>query len=72
MIVSILYGNELVNIAAVTNMTGILVALFGEATAGWIAVVIMPPLLLLVGEVTPKTIGVSDPLRISANVVARP
>ena len=63
LIVSILCGNELVNIAAVANMTGILVALFGEAKAGWIAVLVMLPLLLLVGEVTPKTIAVSNPQR---------
>jgi putative hemolysin len=72
LIVSILCGNELVNIAAVTNMTGILVTLYGGAKAGWIAVLVMLPLLLLVGEVTPKTIAVSNPRRISADVVARP
>ena len=72
LIVSILCGNELVNIAAVANMTGILVALYGEAKAGWIAVIVMLPLLLLVGEVTPKTIAVSNPRRVSSQVVARP
>jgi CBS domain containing-hemolysin-like protein len=72
LIVSILCGNELVNVAAIANMTGILVALYGEARAGWITVLVMLPLLLLVGEVTPKTIAVSDPRRMSANLVARP
>ncbi|NNE00470.1 MAG: HlyC/CorC family transporter [Pirellulaceae bacterium] len=72
LIVSILCGNELVNIAAIANMTGILVALYGEAKAGWIAVIVMLPLLLLVGEVTPKTIAVTNPRRISAGVVAGP
>ena len=72
LIVSVLCGNELVNIAAVANMTGILFALYGEAQAGWIAVLVMLPLLLLVGEVTPKTIAVSNPRRISADLVARP
>jgi CBS domain containing-hemolysin-like protein len=72
LIVSILCGNEIVNIAAVANMTGILVALYGEARAGWLAVLLMLPVLLLVGEVTPKSIAVSDPRRISADVVARP
>ncbi|QDV40984.1 Magnesium and cobalt efflux protein CorC [Stieleria neptunia] len=72
LIVSILCGNELVNIAAVANMTGILVALYGEAKAGWIAVLVMFPLLLLVGEVTPKTIAVTNPRRISAGIVAGP
>ena len=32
----------------------------------------MFPLLLLFGEVTPKTIAVSDPVRISAGLVAAP
>ncbi len=72
LIVSILCGNELVNIAAVSNMTGILVALYGEARAGWITVFVMLPLLLLMGEVTPKTIAVSDPRRISSEFVAKP
>jgi CBS domain containing-hemolysin-like protein len=72
LIVSILCGNELVNIAAISNMTGILVALYGEAKAGWITVLVMLPLLLLVGEVTPKTIAVSNPRRISSDVIARP
>ncbi len=72
LIVSILCGNELVNIAAIANMTGIMVELYGEARAGWIAVLVMLPLLLLVGEVTPKTIAVSNPERVSADLVAGP
>ena len=69
LIVSILCGNELVNIAAIANMTGILVALFGPADAGWISIAVMLPLLLLLGEVTPKTIAVSNPSRVSAGIV---
>ena len=72
LIVSILCGNELVNIAATANMTGILVILYGEARAGFITVLIMLPLLLLFGEVTPKTIAVSNPIRISSSIVAGP
>lgn len=72
LIVSILCGNELVSIAGIANMTGILVALYGEARAGWITVGVMLPLLLVVGEVTPKTIAVSNPQRVSADIVARP
>jgi len=72
LIVSILCGNEIVNIAAIANMTGILIALFGEARAGWMSVAVMLPLLLLFGEVTPKTIAISDPRRVAAGVVARP
>ncbi|MGD2083219.1 MAG: hemolysin family protein [Chromatiales bacterium] len=72
LIISILCGNQLINIAAVANMTGILVTLYGEERAGVINVVVMVPLLLLLGEITPKTIAVANPVRISAGVVAAP
>jgi len=72
LIISILCGNELVNIAAAANMTAILVSLYGPERAGWISVLVMVPLLLLFGEVTPKTISVSDPVRISTGMVASP
>jgi CBS domain containing-hemolysin-like protein len=72
LIISILSGNELVNIAAAANMTGILVTLYGEDRAGWINLLVMVPLLLLFGEVTPKTIAVSNPLRVSTAIVAYP
>jgi CBS domain containing-hemolysin-like protein len=72
LIISILCGNELVNIAATVNLAGILVVLYGEDRAGWINVIVMFPLLLLLGEVTPKTIAVSNPVRISAGLVAGP
>jgi len=72
LIISILCGNELVNIAAAANMTGILVVLYGGERAGWISVLVMVPLLLLFGEVTPKTISVSNPVRVSTGIVASP
>jgi len=72
LIISILCGNELVNIAAAANMAGILVTLYGVERAGWISVFVMVPLLLLFGEVTPKTIAVSNPMRVSSSVVAAP
>jgi hypothetical protein len=65
LIISILCGNELINIAAAANMTGILVRLYDVERAGLISTLIMVPLLLLFGEVTPKTIAVSNPVRIS-------
>lgn len=72
LIISVLCGNQLINIAAVANMTGILVALYGEERAGVINVLVMVPLLLLLGEITPKTVAVSNPVRISAGTVASP
>jgi CBS domain containing-hemolysin-like protein len=67
LIISILCGNELVNIAASANMAGILVVLYGDGEqAGLINILVMVPMLLLLGEVTPKTIAVSIPVRYSA------
>nr|VFK57594.1 MAG: Hemolysin, contains CBS domains [Candidatus Kentron sp. TUN]VFK61520.1 MAG: Hemolysin, contains CBS domains [Candidatus Kentron sp. TUN] len=72
LIISILSGNELLNIAAAANMAAILVALYGSENASWINLLIMVPLLLLLGEVTPKTIAISNPVRISTSLVAGP
>ena len=71
LIISILCGNELVNIASAANMAAILLLVFGEQDVGWINILIMVPLLLLIGEVTPKTIAVSFPLKFSTVVSAR-
>jgi len=72
LIISILCGNELVNIAAAANMAGILVGLYGVDRAGLINILVMVPLLLLFGEVTPKTIAVSNPVGVSTRIVATP
>lgn len=72
LIISILCGNELVNIAAVANMTALLVLLYGPERAGILSIVIMVPLLLILGEITPKTIAVANPVRLSTGVVAAP
>ncbi len=71
LIISILCGNELVNIASAVNMTGILLLVFSEQEVGWINILIMVQLLLLIGEVTPKTIAVSTPVKFSTRVSAR-
>jgi CBS domain containing-hemolysin-like protein len=70
LIISILCGNELVNIASSVNMAAILLMLFGH-DAGWVNILVMVPLLLLVGEVTPKTIAVNHPLGFAQRVSAR-
>ena len=72
LIISILCGNELINVAASANMATILVSLYGPENAEWVNVALMVPLLLLFGEVTPKTIAVSNPVRYSTGVVAGP
>lgn len=72
LIISVLCGNELINVAAAANMAAILIALYGDARAELMNVCVMVPLLLLLGEVTPKTIAVSNPMRVSAGLVASP
>jgi CBS domain containing-hemolysin-like protein len=72
LIISILCGNELLNVGAVVNLTSILVTLYGAEKAGVISVIIMTPLLLLLGEVTPKTLAVSNPVRFGAGFAAAP
>ncbi|RLJ17376.1 hypothetical protein DJ031_13695 [bacterium endosymbiont of Escarpia laminata] len=71
LIISILCGNELVNIASAVNMTAILLLLYSEQDVGWMNIVIMVPLLLLIGEVTPKTIAVSYPIKFTTRITAR-
>ncbi len=71
LIISILCGNEIVNIASAVNMTSILLLLFGEGNVGWLNILVMVPLLLLIGEVTPKTIAVNFPLKFASRVTAK-
>jgi CBS domain containing-hemolysin-like protein len=71
LIISILCGNELVNIASAANMAAILLLVFGQEDIGWINILIMVPLLLLIGEVTPKTVAVSFPIKFSTGISAR-
>ena len=72
LIISILTGNEFINIAATINAAGILMTLYGEDRAGWISIIVMVPLVLLFGEMMPKTITVSNPVRFSTTIVAAP
>ncbi len=72
LIISILCGNEIINVAAAVNMTAILLHLYGGEEVVLLNILIMVPLLLLFGEVTPKTIAVTSPVKISTNVIASP
>jgi putative hemolysin len=71
LIISILCGNELITIASAVNMTAILLLLFDRNDVGWINILIMAPLLLLVGDVTPKTIAVSFPIKFATRITVR-
>ena len=72
LIISILCGNEIINVAAAANMTAILVHLYSEEQVILLNILIMVPLLLLFGEVTPKTIAVTNPVQLSTRVIATP
>ncbi len=72
LIISILSGNELVNIAATVNMAFILTALYEVDQVVVINLLVMVPLMLMLGEVTPKTIAVGNPVRYSTRIVAQP
>ncbi len=70
LIISILCGNELINIAATVNLAGIFLALYpNPATAAVANTLVMLPLLLLFGEVTPKTAAVQQPVLLCTKVV---
>jgi len=70
LIVSIICGNELVNIAATINLTGILLAFLGSPEAAGIAnTVVMLPLLLILSEITPKTLAVTNPVLVCTRII---
>jgi CBS domain containing-hemolysin-like protein len=72
LIISILCGNEIINVAAAANMTAILVHLYSGEQVVLLNILVMVPLLLLFGEVTPKTIAVTSPVKVSTHIIARP
>lgn len=59
---SILLGNNLVNIVASALATGVLVGLFGDAGVAYAALV-MTALIVVFGEVLPKTLALNRPVR---------
>ncbi len=59
LIATILIGNELVNVSASVLSATIIISLFG-ADKSWLNIIIMVPLLLLVGEITPKTLALAN------------
>ncbi len=61
LLVTILIGNELVNIMASSTAASLGVRLFGDQVGPVIATVSMTFLLLIFGEVTPKTFAVQNP-----------
>lgn len=62
LIVTILIGNELVNITASVLSAAVVIQIFG-ADLKWINVFVMVPLLLLFGEITPKSLAIRHNVR---------
>ena len=57
LIITILIGNELVNVAASVISASLIIETLG-AEKKWVNLFVMVPLLLLVGEITPKVMAV--------------
>jgi len=57
LIITILLGNEFVNIAISSISAGIIITIFGKETP-WINIALVLPVLLLFGEITPKTFAI--------------
>jgi putative hemolysin len=58
LIITVLIGNEFVNIAFSSLVAGLIIKLT-NATVPWLNLLIVLPLLLLFGEITPKVIAIS-------------
>ena len=58
LIITILIGNELVNVSASVISAAVIIKFLG-AENKWINLLIMIPILLVVGEITPKTLAYS-------------
>lgn len=65
LIVTILIGNELVNVTASVISAAVVIQLFGDDLK-WVNVFVMVPLLLLFGEITPKTLAIRHNMRFAA------
>lgn len=59
LIVTILIGNEFVNVAASVISAAIVIQLFGDENK-LVNLFVMVPILLLVGEITPKTLAIRN------------
>jgi CBS domain containing-hemolysin-like protein len=67
LITTLLIGNELVNVAATATATSLLIGLLGDSGTG-VAIFAMSVLLLILGEIAPKTFAVYNPIRFSRAV----
>ncbi len=59
LIITILIGNEFVNVSALVMSAAVIIELLG-AENKWANLFVMIPILLLVGEITPKTLAIRN------------
>ena len=67
LLTTVLVGNNIVNIASSTLTTYVLTEIYDAGTATVISTVLMITVLLLVGEVTPKTLAKHHPEKVAMN-----
>jgi putative hemolysin len=68
LLVTILFGNLLVNIAATSAVTALAIGLFSEGGVG-IAVIVMTFLILIFGEISPKSLAMRNAAAFAVNAV---
>ncbi len=68
LLITILIGNNLVNIAATALLTELTVEYFAGTNAALITTVVMTILILIFGEITPKTYASHNPEKVAAKV----
>lgn len=67
LLISIIVGNETVNILMSSVMAGVFIYLLGDK-GKWTAIAVMTPALLIFGETIPKTLAKVNPIRFSSLV----
>lgn len=68
MLSTLLVANNAVNVLSASVATILFISLAGEAWGPWIATVVMTAVLLVFGEITPKTIAARHPEKFSLRV----
>ncbi len=67
LLITIIVGNEVVNVVLSAVVTALFISLFGER-GEWLAIAALAPALFLFGEAVPKTFGKTYSMRMSAMV----
>ncbi|MDP6277572.1 MAG: DUF21 domain-containing protein [Nitrospinota bacterium] len=68
LIISILMGNEIVNIVASAIFTGGIIIVLGEGRS-WLAPILMTPILMVFGEISPKSFAARFPESLARGLV---